>query len=286
MRRKPKIAKGHEAGSKTHILEFEDMADLLRTAADYDRTAEGRSNSAMNGEASWAGSSTVETAISTARTGWPEGLEKIAKARRGLPGLTAPRSIIPCPTIAEDGDEILVDRFLDGESDCWLDFPQVEKSVSGRIIPIIVNLAVSCGVDKSKIEERGALVVALVDALESAGYRVELTMCERWKAVYSSTPEFFQWSVILKKCEEPLEIDRLAFAMISPAMTRRIGFRLKDRTEDGDFWAGQSQGTPAELEESEIPEGTIHFPCLHLHRAAQAMQTAKGLLAKLSEGET
>lgn len=234
------------------------------------------------GQPDWAGASNREDAIAKARRPWPEGIAQIDRARRGLPGIASPRSIVPQPLIAEEGDEVAIDRWLDGDSACWIAFEPAPMASRGRIIPVLINTAVSAMVSKEDIARRGALAVALVDALEAAGYRSEVTICERWE----TSGAVFEWSAIVKRPESPIELDRLAFAFLHPCVTRSIGFTLKGSTEDGNFWRMASQGVPAEIPAKDIPEDAIYFPSLHGHRREASLAAAMANFQKFTEAES
>ena len=51
---------------------------------------------------------------------------------------------------------------------------QEPKRVSQKVLNIILNIAVSCGVDKDEIQKVGNLYIQVLDLLEKAEYRVNL----------------------------------------------------------------------------------------------------------------
>lgn len=201
------------------------------------------------------GTETFEDAVRLARNGWPEGLAMLS-AMRDL--ITAPEgiaSLVPCPMIADDGDEVLIDRYLDGESDCWLSFPQQITPQRGKVVAVSVHVSGGGHLDSSAWTARGAAAICLIDALESAGYRVELRITGR-----SSTGDrTFNFSAILKRAEDPLDLDRIAFFLMQVAVQRRFLFRLRERTAAPKQWVTAKMGYSRNLDPEEIPEGEIHF---------------------------
>lgn len=94
---------------------------------------------------------------------------------------------------------------------------------SKPIVRIAVNVVCSGWVDPQDIINRGAAVVALIDKIQSEGQRVELiAFCH----IEGSCNERYLMSVTVKRPEEPIDMDRVAFALAHPSMLRRCFFRV------------------------------------------------------------
>ena len=73
--------------------------------------------------------------------------------------------------------------------------------------------------------ERGALILSLIDSLESAGISTEVVWIHNSTVEpYRSSPQTISSRVMLKRAEDPLDVEALAFACANPSMLRRIGF--------------------------------------------------------------
>ena len=194
-----------------------------------------------------------------ADNGWAEGLATLGQVRSlvDIPD-QSDRSIQPQPVWSDEGDEVDIDRYLDGETECMIRFtPEVTPSY-GRVAKVLVNLAASAGVDSATQYRRGAAACILIDALEGAGVR-----CEVWCLPFCgrSGDNNFTAKVLVKKPDEHVEPDRLAFMLAHPAVMRRLGFRLlEQQPAPWGKWTKGGYGSPVNCSRSEQEEdGTIYF---------------------------
>lgn len=171
---------------------------------------------------SFFGRETFAEALVLARTGWAEGLKLVQEARKRIDIPVGLRGDSMSVLMADEGDEVLVDRFLDGEDDHWLSFSMREQP-RGRIARIRSNFGCSSSFTTDQIKHRGAFVAALVDAMESAGIRCEVVACKRSDGEVSGYAHRIEF--LLKKAEDPVDPDKLAFWLVHPAVLRRLGFR-------------------------------------------------------------
>jgi len=94
---------------------------------------------------------------------------------------------------------------------------------SRPIVRIAVNVVCSSWVEPEDIINRGAAVVALIDKIQSEGQRVELVVfCH----IESRRNDRIIMAVTVKRPEEPIDMDRVAFALAHPSMLRRCFFRV------------------------------------------------------------
>jgi len=94
---------------------------------------------------------------------------------------------------------------------------------SKPIVRIAVNVVCSAWVDPQDIINRGAAVVALIDKIQSEGRRVELiAFCH----IAGRRNDRLIMAVTVKRPEEPIDMDRVAFALAHPSMLRRCFFRV------------------------------------------------------------
>jgi hypothetical protein len=102
--------------------------------------------------------------------------------------------------------------------------PQDDGASNAKpIVRIAVNVVCSGWVDAQDIINRGAAVIALIDKIQSEGQRVELVaFCH----VESRNDDRIIASVTVKRPEEPVDMDRIGFALAHPSMLRRAMFRV------------------------------------------------------------
>ena len=103
-----------------------------------------------------------------------------------------------------------------------------KKSAKGRpYVHIFIPTSYSSSVDADNAFNRGCAIVALTDALESAGCRVKITLTEK----YEGGGETHCMRFMVKDYQDRLDIDQLIFTAAHPAFLRRIIFALQERSE-------------------------------------------------------
>jgi hypothetical protein len=225
----------------------------------------------------WTGASYFADAERLAAVGWPEGLARIDSARALVKLPDAPDAYRMEPSYSEEGDEVCVSRFLSGEADHWIAFPMQQTTARGRIARIRANVVASGSFTPEQLMRRGAFTAALVDAMESAGIRCEVVACMATEA--PDRKSSYRYTVTLKRAEDALELDRLAFWLVHPAAFRRLGFRLIEQSEfmGARLANGESYGYPAEFAKS---EDEIYLPGMKSGSGEEAIMRAAIAAAK------
>ena len=185
----------------------------------------------------FAGTPDFETAISLAKHGWPDGLARMnrnVQAVAALPSMSAAPSYsmdvagaFPLPALAAAGDPA-----------CMFDFAPVSDRVR-PIVRLMVNATVSAMYDTDEIFNYGSGLVGIIDALESGGYRVELTTATS----AARDKEKCLFTVRVKEAQDSVDLDRLAFCLAHPAFFRRIMFGVMERNLSESVW-GATYGRP------------------------------------------
>lgn len=258
---------------RTILREFKDTAsfwDHIKKEPDWGINPQGSKGRNFN----WYGKTdSFDHALDLARFGWREGVDLVkpmaakfdAKVGRVLDSLQPVYDVV--------GEAPDVGAFLCGEPEHMLRFEPREGL--GRVVRFVVNVAASCGVDASALARRGAVVCSVVDGLERAGIRCEVVV--GWG---SSHEAFHLGLVTAKRADEPLNMDRLSFLLISSASYRRFAFRAfelesaKDRA-DLDVTQYGGYGYPTEIPQEH--RGDIYLMCAdydnarwHTDKAAEA----------------
>lgn len=191
-------------------------------------------DSSVTGKAPFCGGATWLENAKLARHGWPEGEKMVAKFRSEL-ALDLPvleRHDEFQPILSEEGDDVMVDRYLDGETDCWHGWQNNEVQREGKIVKLQYDIAASAAVPASTLQTRGAGACALIDALESSGYRVEVEIMMHSNGTGGGEQRF---KVTLKRPEQDLDLARLAYALCHPSVLRRLWFRLGEQLNPEQF---------------------------------------------------
>lgn len=223
-------------------------------------------------EAGWWGTETWEEAVKLARFGWTEGLGRIVD----LSDRIEERVSLALPsygmTLEESGGEVDVAALLSGQRECMWGWS--EDGGKRPVVSITVSPCVHSDVSGQTVIAIGAMVVALVDALETTGRRVEL-------ASFTTTREHrvpgtgrrARWRCELKHADEPLDRATLAFALANPASPRRIGFALAENlpaTLRVALGTGVHYGSPDSIPESEQGDVHVDFNLLARNGTLQA----------------
>jgi hypothetical protein len=168
------------------------------------------------------GTATWEKAVELATEGWQEGREFIGQIVSQLDNIEARSVTLPQPVNDVTGDYVDIGAYLEGIPENMVRWE--EQECPRRVVRILFNMAVSGAVSRDVIRWKGATVLALIDRLEASGVRVELDMVDSTEVKPHKALTF----VTLKKAEEPLHLDRLAFHLVHPSSLRRLMFSLKE----------------------------------------------------------
>lgn len=237
---------------KTEKIFFDDVAAFLAECTRPTKVA--HMTQSTSGSESFTGTPSYEAAYTLASQGWPEGLAAMRATRDAVKLPEGLQALTPAPVIAEEGEEVMIDRFLDGEPDHFLTFPPSIVPRSGRVVPLVYNCATSCGVSREQMTLRGSAALALLDALESSGARVELWLAE----LVTKGQRAVDIRVLVKRAEDALDLDRAAFLLAHPSTLRRLLFRILERSESPAHFAG-GYGRPDNHKAADLPAGAIYF---------------------------
>ncbi len=184
--------------------------------------------SSREGSVSFTGTKTWEDAVELSRKGWPEGVKKAQAIANPLQEKLY--SKIQLATIQYDTTGTLLDvgRFAVGEPEHWGNWEYSLIDGEGtKYVHIVMNGTASCGIEASVLIARGAVVSALVNLLELGGCRAKVTLAYA-VTPRADAPPIFQTTVTLKQYDEPLDLDRLTYALAHPSTFRRLFFSLME----------------------------------------------------------
>lgn len=247
---------------------YGDLLDYLRKVIDA-----GGFSGASQQYNTYFGEATYEHAERLAREGWASGLERVNSISEALG--TVVGQYIKKVEFHYDvaGSTVDVGRYLSGEPECMMEFhEEVRRSNSGRIVNVTVDIGMAGVIGSDVIFNRGAAVVALVDALETAGLvaEINLAISNGYKYTHPGQKPFY-FLVPLKKAGEALEMDRLAYALCHKAMYRRHIFcwqesqtnEIRKQMGVSDTYGSSSYHYPPEL----VEDGEIVVPSLGYNEA-------------------
>lgn len=170
------------------------------------------------GDPSWRGTGTMAEALKISREGWKDGA---TKASRLLGSIMAANPLQKKPVrYGIAGSTPNVPRAIAGDP-LNMRIPDMKKASRRPVITLLSNIAANCGHQGEEFTNRAAVVAALVDQIEAAGYCCEIiafAQATNYNAFVSRV------AVQIKNSNQPLDITRLAFGLGHPAMFRRLVF--------------------------------------------------------------
>lgn len=210
-------------GRNLPLLTFDSFQEAITCAeSDYDVTHGRGASRNTNFSYKEILTHSFEEALTLAREGWPEGRKQAQRFinRLDVSGRIAKPEII-YDVVGNCG--IDMGRFVMGDPECVMDMidsseESIRNSEGGKIIHLVYNISASAGISADIMMRRGAATMALVDALETAGRRVEITIVDQNQS--------YEWRATAKAPGCSMQIDQLAFAFVHPSMLRRFGFSI------------------------------------------------------------
>lgn len=197
------------------------------------------------GRGDWHGTDTWGEALKLARDGYKEGTERVRNIARRLETRIIHRIVREDVRYDVEGMGFDIARYLDGEPEHWVQPEESTFAVEGqRHVKIEVSVSVSCGIGTETIARRGAAIAAAVELLEFAGTRVELWTVDAGSGRTANGEANFIARTRVKAYDQPLDMSRVAFALVNAANTRRLHFALQESTRH-EICVGKGIGTHA-----------------------------------------
>lgn len=204
-------------------------------------------HSQQEGNTEFNGTSSYGETVSRLRLGWSEGA-KAAKAisqRLEIKQITGQRvKMMSRPSVAPlGGVNFHMANIITGAPCPYVGRLKSKQHVaSGKIVKLGVHIGATADVSVSRMEARGAAVVALVDILQTVGKSVDITVCSAARA-RSDNKAVTLWHV--KPAGMRLNLDQLAVALGCASAHRRINFALREHlTKGADAWGDYGTTMP------------------------------------------
>jgi hypothetical protein len=119
-------------------------------------------------------------------------------------------------------------RYMDGVPDCIVRMKpgrdQLRKGGNHeRVIRIFAGCSLSGDIHAREVEERGAYICGIVEALAAAGRKVELWV-GGWAVNSSHSAALPMMMTCIKRAQDRLHIETARFALCNPTFNRRLRF--------------------------------------------------------------
>ena len=174
------------------------------------------------GEQDWDFATGYTKCEALARDGWLEGAQKAQEALKTF----SPTS--PLPDVKTDfyGHRPHVARYCSGAPDSMIRYDREAQGGSGRVISLLVPISVNWMTRADRFANFGVGVAQYVNQMETQGYRVEVHAGMAQEA----RGHRMTCTVQIKSADQPLDLAVMAFAIGHPAMFRRLGFAMIERS--------------------------------------------------------
>jgi|GEM_PF-1841537 len=232
--------------STKEALKFEDLSDFWKFAMEDSDSKAKHSRKVHNHD--WAGCKTWEEAKKTALYGWKEGLQAIERFQAEIIPRVTERVMRREQKHDVAGYNVDVGSFLANQPEHFLSRELNMRNYPGKIYTIVCSLSFSEHILAQTIMQRGAMICALIDAIEYAGHRTEV-VCNwvahsKRRAKRKKDDARIEVDVVIKKVGQPLDMSELIFCLGHPSMLRRILFSLSEKLGWADF--AHNYGSPGE----------------------------------------
>ncbi len=248
-------------------LTFDNLHEFWKFSMRDSQAYERASRETGRDRNAWAGGATWAEAEQLAIRGWREGLEEVEKYRAQMAPFITDKILRPLQVHAIAGYNVDVGAFLSNDPECFISRVYEERNYPGKIFKIVCSISFSAAIKPETIIQRGAMICALVDAVEFAGHRAEV-ICnfaaatnDRYRDGKRKDQGWFEVDVRVKPTDQPVELSSLAFCLAHPAMLRRMVFSAAELVGWSDF--ASNYGYPAEATDKgdiyiqEVFSGTV-----------------------------
>jgi hypothetical protein len=208
---------------KVEIVEFASL-DAMAEFAGQD----GQGSGTHNHGRSWAGTDSHREAHELMVDGWAEIRPAVDSLMAEIRDRIADRTA-PVFDMAHDVAGTFVDMaaFMAGEPACMVSAIPEPSTRSGKVVKILYNSVANAGVNAETMRKRGAVVLALVDALNVLGVNAEVWV----ETAVSYRGRKGSLLTCAKTAHEAVDVNRIMYALAHPSYLRRQGLSILAKTE-------------------------------------------------------
>lgn len=170
-----------------------------------------------NGNGSFRGTASMAEAVSLCRDGWKDGAEQAASIRDRINARNPVGPRLSRYDVA--GAFPSVPRALSGNP-CYMKRIDAAKLRKRPVITLLSDICVQATIKQDRLCRRAAVVAAIIDAIEAAGYACNVIAT----GTTDNGKVCARTSVQAKASDQPADIARLAFTLGHASMLRRFLF--------------------------------------------------------------
>lgn len=220
-------------------LYFDSVESLIK-AADGESPWTGRDSRRLGGDyVEFAGTNSYEEARGFALQGWHDGLARMKSAVESVTATASDFGMIQSYGLDVAGAYPMPHLAAAGDVFCMVT-PAPVQDRSRPIVRLATSVSISSTYEAAEIFNFGAGLVAFIDALEKAGFRVELNTLKASKCGDDTLSILTR----IKAAEDSLDLGRAAFALASASWNRRIHFSVMESCGLAESVWGSTYGRP------------------------------------------
>lgn len=230
-------------------LAYSDLPDIAAcryiTKRNRKRAAEIIANFTNPNRRDWQGGLTgIDSAIALLNDGWPEGANQAAALVSGLASIVPPpRDTRRRMTWGDDGMELSVDRALSGQWENAWRVARRQVSPVARVVSLACDFGGTFDKTHAELFWAAAQMIVATDALENAGYAVELHA--RNAAVIVRNRKCVMLDILVKSADQPLRPDVVAAVFGHAGLYRSVAWLARCSSP---FAVPDSMGTTCETQ--------------------------------------
>lgn len=219
----------HRIENGVSKYQFDSLGEVSRWITDERKRWTYNTSHDNGASKSWDLGAGYDEAVRMAREGWLEGAERAAEHLKAL----TPKE--PAPALRTDfyGHMPHVPRFCAGAPDNMIRHHPTPTLGNGRVLTLYVPINANYHTKAAYMANFGIGLAHYVDQLEQDGIRVELyaTQSNDGFNKHNGAAARVNFAWLLKHADQPVDLAVLAFAVGHPAMFRRLGFAMLERSD-------------------------------------------------------
>lgn len=156
--------------------------------------------------------------------GWQQGADRANELRAVLTGLIPEGTITRRKrTIGDEGDELRIEQALAGDWDQAWESRSLSQQRDSNVVSLSTGWIAPASINPNALIWNAVQLIVLADALENAGWRVELRAIDG-TTTYAKHGYLQMFDVMMKRAEEPMRPDLIAATVGHAGVYRTLGF--------------------------------------------------------------
>ena len=256
-----KVVKTGTRTFKANIETYESIMECVSKCRERKYTDERFDNMQEKSlKENWHGVKSYEEALTLMNNGWNEKVSALQTTLKDCKALQAQKRIAFRNEV--HGFAPVVPLAILGVPNSMIN--TAIKPVKAKVISVFYDMTISCANDAEQLIKNGRKMVETIVKLENMGYRVNLYMTQQ----YCDNTSGDILVIKIKSAEQPLDLKRICFPIMHPAMFRVIGFDWYGKFPKGKYREGYGSNLvhkTSEADAKEIMRGLFGKEAVYIH---------------------